>query len=165
MSLSQRKTRDAKTPAGQRDDDGLQWITLVQTSGKDVRFRGTYIAEATSYRASVPIWHVIHLYRRCASGCVSYVVSIRTHQNTVGVEETIRVVRAASIEAVMDFLEQYSPEKEVQSSLPASELKRLGPVQAALHTAKMRRDISQVRRHYDAMVGDFLFNIGSLKLS
>jgi hypothetical protein len=79
--------------------------------------------------------------------------------------QAIRVVRAASIEAVMDFLEQYSPEKEVQSSLSASELKRLGPVQAALHTAKMRRDISQVRRHYDAMVGDFLFNIGSLKLS
>ena len=163
MPSSQRKARDEKPAAVPRAADDLLWITLEQSSGENVRFRGALVAEATSYSANVPVWHVISLYQRGASGCVSYIVSIRSHQKSVGIADSARVFRAATIEAVMDMLEGYKAEKDVFSSQSADEIKRLGPAQAALHTTKMRRDVSQVRRHYDAMVGDFLFRVGSLK--
>jgi hypothetical protein len=165
MPLSQRKALDVKSPASLNADDDQAWITLAQTTGEDVRFRGVSVAEATSYTPSAPMWHVISLYRRGAAGCVSYVISVHTHQKSVGVEDTVRVFKAATIDVVMDMLERYTPEQDVRSNMAESEIKRLGPVQAALHSAKMHRDMSQVRRHYDAMVGDFLFRIGSLKLA
>lgn len=158
MPLAQRKARDAQPPVA----DDQAWITLVPTSGADVRFRGAWMAEATSYSAYVPTWHVITLYRRGASSRVSYVVSIRTHHKSVDAQDMTRVFKAATIEAVMALLERYTPENDVRPSLSVAECKRLGPVQAALHTAKMDSDISQVRRHYGAMVGDFLFRIGAL---
>jgi hypothetical protein len=110
----------------------------------------------------VPVWHVIKLYQRGASGPVSYIVSIRTHHKSVDAEDMTRVLKAATIEAVMESLERYTPEDDVASSLSSTECKGLGPVQAALHSAKLRSDVSQVRRHYDAMVGDFLFRLATL---
>ncbi len=161
MPLSQRNARDAKPS----DSDDQAWITLVPTKGAAVRFRGTRVAEATSYSASLPLWHVITLYRRRASASDGYIVSIRTHQKSVDAKDMSRVCKASTIEAVMDLLETYKPEDDLPSGLSAAEHKRLGPVHAALHTAKMRSDVSQVRRHYHAMIGDFLFRIGSLGLS
>jgi hypothetical protein len=161
MPLSQRKARAAE-PCATADQ---AWITLMPTKGANVRFRGAAVAEATSYSVSVSAWHVITLYRHGASGRTKYIVSIRTHQKSVDAQDVVRVFKAATIEAVMDLLERYTPEDDVASSLSPQDYKALGPVQAALHTAKTRSDISQVRRHYDAMVGDFLFSIGTLELS
>jgi hypothetical protein len=163
MPLAQRKARPEKTPVADSADKGLLWITLTQTEGEDIRFRGAYVAEATSYTPNAPVWHTITLYRRGASGCVSYVVSIRIYQKTLGIEDKARVFTVATIDAVMDLVENYRPEADVQTPLSANAVKQLSPVQAALHTAKLQRDISQVRRYYDAMVGNFLFTIGALK--
>jgi hypothetical protein len=165
MSLSQRKARNAKANVAAAADDDHAWIRLTQTDGRTVRFHGTLIVEASSYTSSTPVWHVITLYQRDTPASVSYIMSIRTHQKSASIEDTLFVFKLATLEAVMDLLEQYTPENDVHSGITASELKQLAPVEAALHTAKMQCDISQVRRHYAAMVGDFLFKIGSLKLS
>jgi hypothetical protein len=161
MPLSQRKARNTE-PYATADQ---AWIMLVPTTGEAVRFRGVQLAEATSYSVSVPTWHVITLYRRGASGCVSYIVSIRTYQKSADTQDVTRVFKAGTIEAVMELLERYMPEDDVASGISPQDYKALGPVQATLHTAKTQSNISQVRRHYDAMVGDFLFRIGALELS
>jgi hypothetical protein len=160
MPLSQRKPGDAE-PCATADQ---AWITLKPTKGASVRFRGAALAEATSYSASVSAWHVITLYRHEKASRTRYIVSIHTHQKSVDAQDVVRVFKAATIEAVMDLLERYTPEDDVVSSLSPQECKALGPVQAVLHSTKTQSDISQVRRHYNAMVGDFLFRIGTLEL-
>jgi hypothetical protein len=155
--MRQRKANEPEAAVSEGEHAPL--ITLTQSSTKPLQFRGVLIAEANSYNPNIIIWHELALYRRIEG---SYILRLQVRKKLPGTEDNVHIFEGDTLEKIMDAIERYMPEYDVSSAPDGTVNAKPLNAEDALTAAVLRQDIQQVRRHYDALAGDFLFALNSL---
>jgi hypothetical protein len=160
MPMRQRIANDRQAQLAFGEDDGLLPIILTQANGKSVRFRGALIAEANSYSPNTIVWHEFALYQRIEGG---FIFRLQVRKKMPGTQDSVHIFKGETLEKVMDAIERYMPEYDVSSMPRGGDDTVALTAKDALAKANLRNQIQQVRRHYDALAGDFLFALNGLE--
>ncbi|MEM9500775.1 MAG: hypothetical protein AAF941_02900 [Pseudomonadota bacterium] len=148
-----------ETSQANTSDGGYEAIVLVRPSGSSVRFEGVLLADAQNRTDHIAVWHELALYRK-ADG--AFVVTVRMCHKDDRFEGALHVFNAQTFEAVMEIVERYSDSITCESLMPKPDADDEDDAdeddaETDLHSVVIDHQLKQIRRHYEAMVGDFLF--------
>jgi hypothetical protein len=159
MPIHQRKANEQQALRASGGDDALPLVMLKQASGKSLQFRGALVAEANSYSPNIIVWHEFALYRRIEGG---YILRLQVRKKLPGTEDSVHIFKGETLEKMMDAIERYMPEYDVSSNPYGDDEAMILCAKDAVTAVTLRQQIQQVRRHYDALAGDFLFALNGL---
>jgi hypothetical protein len=129
-------------------------ISLVRPSGTRVRFEGLLLADAHNRTDHIPVWHELALYQKPDS---SFVVTICVRHRRNGFDDALHVFNATTFEMVMDIVERYRDSITVEGVVRTRQADDPVDAPPILRSVVVENQIKQIRRHYEALVGDFLF--------
>lgn len=129
-------------------------VTLRAAGGKPLRFRGELLAEASSRRPHMPLWHEIALYR-CDDGGVA--VSLRL-RGADGVSETDRARHFPTLDLAADWLVAFEPAADLRAGFDVADPHASG-ADIAVKAAALRDRSEDLTRAYRAVVGELLYRV------
>lgn len=129
-------------------------VALREAGGKPLRFRGELLAEASSRRPHMALWHEIAVYR-CEDGGIA--VSLRL-RGADGVAESDRARRFPSLDLAADWLAAFEPAADLRAGFDVADPAASG-AEIAVKAASLRDRRDDLVRAYRAVVGELLYRI------
>ncbi len=130
---------------------------IKRVGARPLNFSGSELAMAMSYTPSIPYWYEINLYRTTEQ---SFVTAIRRFHQSEDKQDTVQAWQSETLEEAIDKLTAHDAAHDVPLAIeidtaiaPAAEVAAI-----ALH---LLSEISDTRRHYQSLVGEFLYDLES----
>ncbi|MEL6876473.1 MAG: hypothetical protein AAGL68_00050 [Pseudomonadota bacterium] len=150
-------TNEADKPRGAYDS-----IVLVRPSGSRVTFEGVLLADAHNRTEHLAIWHELKLYQKSDG---AFVVSICMHNKSDDIEDAMHIFNAQTIEMVMEIVERFGAGITLEGILRDTEQEDADEEEPdVLYSAMVDHQLKQIKRHFAALAGDFLFAINCFKV-
>ena len=143
----------------------LQFSSAVPTfrikrpGARPLVFEGIELAMAMSFTPSLPYWYEINLYR---TNDQRFVACVKQFFQSETEQDSVRAWDFDTLEQALDKLSHYDAGQDIRFQIDPS-LSTLSAAELAAHALDLRARIQGARRHYESLVGEFLFELEAPK--
>ena len=129
-------------------------FNIKRKGARPIRFSGIELAMSMSFASEIPYWYEINLYKTHDQ---QYVSAIRLFHQSSDLSDTITAQEHSNVESALECITQYDAAQDVQ--LPFDyDCSLKNPASLAASALNLRSRICECRIHYQALVGEFLFD-------
>lgn len=130
-------------------------VTVRQTGGRPLEFKGSELLTATSHSPGPSLWYEIYVWRTVAGG---FVVQIRMFAKSERMKDRFRVFQVDSVEELAHLFETYDTSKDIDADIPVDD-KNVHVAEIALQAAALRMKVDEGARQFADLVGEILHSL------
>lgn len=130
-------------------------ITIRQTGGRPLEFKGSELLTATSHSPGPSLWYEVYVWRAASGG---FVVHIRMFAKSERMKDRFRVFQVDSTDELAHLLETYDTSKDIDADIPVDD-KDVHVAEIALQAAALRMKVDEAARQFGDLVGEILHSL------
>lgn len=128
-------------------------FVIKRKGARPIRFEGLEIAMSMSFSAKLSYWYEVNLYKTSE---YRYVSAVRLFHQSSDLADTVVAEEHDNLDIAVQFLVEYDAAQDVQVT-SNSDFSSEIPAELAATALSLISRIHEMRTHYRALVGEFLF--------